>query len=160
MGLGRRSADDPKFRKRVDNAGDKNARTLLQYQGTIPGRSDAVIYQFSTVRIVLPCHLPTLPKKSDTHQFLCVYRTQTNEFKTLFAFRFDCRISDRDPDWIAHRIAIFFAALLYDSPRSPLGLRAIVVCQESLGFWRDAFKHRVISLVEEIEKEDKERSWF
>jgi hypothetical protein len=155
---GARGGSDDVFKRTLDNTYDRDERTLHQYQGSLPGRNPDITYQYTCLRLILPYRLGGMRSQSlDTHQFICNYRDQNGVFKCLFAFRCDCRISDREPDHIANRISDFLVRLLLEAVRCPIGIRAIVVCQESVDFWMAAFESRFKSLVDEAARSDKGR---
>lgn len=147
---------DTNFKQIEDNTARTWVRRQLCYKGNIEGRNPAIIYEYQVIRI-LQLHEFADHADRETHQFVCVYRDAKRNFKCLFGMRVNCRVSDRNPDYISREIARFTAALLKASSRSPIGIKAAVVCQESSDFWNDAFQHKIEDVNKIIEAKDKAR---
>lgn len=146
-----------KFEKVYDHTSVSSERMQLFYKGFIPGRNEGIIYQFSVIRIVSHFRIPSLPPAKETHEFSCVYRDLEGIFKILFNYKFNCRLCNRDPDQVSKQIAEFLARLLLDSVNSPIGINALVLGQQSIDFWLQAFERRVVQLIETYSQNDTNR---
>lgn len=151
-----RRMDKKQFRLIEDNTVRTWVKKQLLYEGNIAGRNPEICYQFTVIRI-LQLHEYATSENTETHQFVCVYRDAKRNFKVLFGIRIDCRVSDRNADQIARNIGGYISQLLINAARSPIGIRAVVICQESTDFWNTAFEHKLKSINDKVAERDKER---
>ena len=154
------SSQQGQFAKVFDNTEIHSERIQLLYRGRIYGRNPKIVYQYTLIRAVLSFRLSQLQKGDPTHEFACMYRDLEGVFRILYLFKFDCRLVGRDPDQVAKQISDFLIRLLIEVSESPGSIRNIIVSQESLDYWSEAFQKRVISLIEMYEKRDSETNIF